>query len=322
MKEIGGYFELEQLISEEYYKDLIHLNTARNALLYLIKSKKIGKVYIPYYLCNSVRDILQKNGYEYEYYRINADFSPNFNKQLKKQEFLYVVNYFGQLSEEKILRIKDKYKQIIVDNTQAFFQRPLSSIDTIYSCRKYFGVPDGAYLSTDKKLDGELKIDISKDRLTHLLGRFEGVASDYYSNFLELDERFSGETLKGMSKITHNLMGAIDYENVIRKRNRNYNYLENELKKYNQLKLISPKGPFCYPFYVENGLQLRRNLAEKKIYIPTIWGNVLQVTPEESFEYRYSANLLPIPCDQRYDEDDMKYIVECIGIERENKQLI
>lgn len=38
---------------------------------------------------------------------------------------------------------------IILDNTQSFFQKPISGIDTIYSCRKYFGVPDGAYLSTN-----------------------------------------------------------------------------------------------------------------------------------------------------------------------------
>lgn len=315
MREIGGYFELEQLISNEYYKDLIHLNTARNALLYLIKSKKIEKVYIPYYLCNSVSDMLDRYGYEYEYYRIAADFSPIFNKGLKKQEYLYVVNYFGQLSEDKIVSIKDKYSQIIIDNTHAFFQRPLNSIDTIYSCRKFFGVPDGAYLSTDKKLNEELKIDMSKDRVEHLLGRLEGTASDYYHNFLEVDERFNGEPLKGMSKISCNLMGAIDYQDVIRKRNGNYSHLENELNKYNQIKLISSKGPFCYPFYVENGFQLRENLAKKKIYIPTLWKNVLQVTPKESIEYQFSENLLPIPCDQRYDEEDMKYIVECIKAE-------
>lgn len=122
MKEIGGYFELEHLISDEYYKDLIHLNTARNALLYLIKLKEIEKVYIPYYLGNSVRDMLQRYGYKYEYYRIDTDFSPIFNGNLQKQEYLYIVNYFGQLSEEKILSLKNQHKQIIIDNSQAFFK--------------------------------------------------------------------------------------------------------------------------------------------------------------------------------------------------------
>lgn len=315
MKEIGGYFELEKLVSNEYYKDLIHLNTARNALLYVIKSKKIEKIYIPYYLCNSVSDMLERYEYEFEYYNISEDFTPIFNKELKKQEYLYVVNYFGQLTEEKILNIKNKHRHIILDNTQAFFQRPLRLVDTIYSCRKFFGVPDGAYLSTDKKFNEELELDLSKERMGHLLGRLEGIASDYYSNFLEVDERFNEEPLKQMSKVTVNFMGAIDYQKVIEKRNSNYNYLAKELNKFNDIKLISPNGPFCYPVYLKNGKQIRKNLAEKKIYIPTLWKNVLQMVPEDSFEYRYSANLLPIPCDQRYDLNDMKYIVECIKME-------
>ncbi|HOA81592.1 MAG TPA: hypothetical protein PKK61_11105 [Defluviitaleaceae bacterium] len=40
MKEIGGYLELDEFIDNEYYKDLIRLNTGRNALIYIIKAKK------------------------------------------------------------------------------------------------------------------------------------------------------------------------------------------------------------------------------------------------------------------------------------------
>ena len=49
----SGYLELDEFIDNEYYKDLIRLNTGRNAL-YIIKAKKIKKRYIPYYLCNSI----------------------------------------------------------------------------------------------------------------------------------------------------------------------------------------------------------------------------------------------------------------------------
>ena len=56
--EIGGYFGLESLISNEYHKGLVALNTARNALLYVLRARKIKKLYIPYYLCNSISEIL------------------------------------------------------------------------------------------------------------------------------------------------------------------------------------------------------------------------------------------------------------------------
>ena len=47
MNEIGGYLEFEQLVSNEYYSNLIRLNSARNALYYVILAKKIKKLYIP-----------------------------------------------------------------------------------------------------------------------------------------------------------------------------------------------------------------------------------------------------------------------------------
>lgn len=44
MKEIGGYIELELFANNSCYKNLIELNTARNALLYLIESKKMSNI--------------------------------------------------------------------------------------------------------------------------------------------------------------------------------------------------------------------------------------------------------------------------------------
>jgi hypothetical protein len=313
MKEIGGYFGLDQLVNNEYYKNLLSLNTGRNALLYLFKMKNIQKLYIPYYLCNSVSYMLEKHEFDFEYYHIDADFNPIFNKKLCEDEYLYIVNYYGQLTNDKVIHLNQKYGKIIIDNTHAFFQKPINGIDTIYSCRKFFGVPDGAYLSTNSVLDEVMEIDISKDRMTHILGRFEGTASDYYSNFQENDASFKFEPLKYMSKLTKNILGAIDYEKVKEIRDENYAYLESKLKKMNKLRLITPEGAFAYPFYLESGVEIRKKLAAKKIYIPTLWPNVLVDTPESSLEYDYAANILPLPCDQRYCEDDMKYIVEEIN---------
>ena len=190
MREIGGYFGLEQLINDPYHKNVIEINTGRNALLYLIRAKKIKKLYLPYFLCDSVFGALDVHSIEYGHYKINKDFMPIFNQELLGNEFLYIVNYYGQLTNEMITYLKQKHERIIIDNTHAFFQKPIQNIDTIYSCRKFFGVPDGAYLSTDCLLDEELEIDISKDRMSHILGRFEGVASDYYINFQENDKIF------------------------------------------------------------------------------------------------------------------------------------
>lgn len=310
MKEIGGYFGLDQLVNNEYHKDLLALNTGRNALLYLLKAKNIQKLYIPYYLCNSISYMLEKYKFNFEYYHIDIDFNPIFNKKLCEDDYLYIVNYYGQLTNDKVICLKQKYGKIIIDNTHAFFQKPIDGVDTIYSCRKFFGVPDGAYLSTDSVLDEEIESDTSKDRMIHILGRFEGTASDYYSSFQENDASFKFEPLKSMSKLTENILGAIDYEKVKEIRDENYVYLESKLKKINKLRLITPEGAFAYPFYLENGIEIRKKLAAKKIYIPTLWPNVLEDTPESSLEYDYAANILPLPCDQRYGIEEMNYIIE------------
>lgn len=309
MKEIGGYFEFEQLITNEYYKNLIKLNTGRNSLIYLMKAKSIKKVYLPYYLCESVYEILNKYNYKYEFYRIDEEFLPVFNKKLLSNEYIYIVNFYGQLNNEKILQLKEKYKNIILDNTHAFFQLPLNGIDTIYNCRKWFGVPDGAYLSTNIKLSGELEEDFSKDRMTHLLGRYEGKALDYYIYFQENDKKFKIEKIKQMSKLTQNILGAVDYEKTKKIRKENYQYLHNYLKSINKLKLNDIEIPFCYPLYLDNIEGIREYLAKNKIYIPILWPNVLRENPEESIEYKYTKNILPIPCDQRYTIESMKYII-------------
>lgn len=311
-KEFGGYFEFEQLINNEYHKDLIRLNIARNALLYVLKAKKIHKLYIPFYLCDSIRNMLRKNGIDYEYYHITNNFLPIFNKKLNQKEFLYVVNYYGQLTNTKLQEIKDQYHYIIVDNTHSFFQKPIKGIDTIYSCRKFFGVPDGAYLSTDTVLDKTLQIDKSKNRMKHLLGRFEETAWEYYQYFKEADYSFETEDLKIMSRLTQNILGAIDYKNVCKVRNDNYKYLQEFFGKKNILKLIQPDGAYAYPLYVENGIEIRKKLAKRKIYIPTLWPNVLKDVEKESIEYQYTANILPLPCDQRYSNVDLDYLLDNI----------
>lgn len=313
MKEIGGYLEFEKLVSNEYHKNMVSLNVARNALLYVLKARKINKIFIPYFLCESISIMLDKNKYKYEYYFINKKFEPIFTKKLNNDEYLYIVNYYGQISNEKISEYKIKYKNIIVDNVQAFFQKSVEGVDTIYSCRKFFGVPDGAYLSTDKRLDKKLEIDKSSSRMKHLLGRYEGEASEYYSDFKNNDKSFKELDLKYMSNLTHNILGAIDYNLVIEKRNENFRYLNESLKDINKLEISEEiNGPYCYPLYLENGMKIKKELAEKNIYIPTLWPNVLEMT--NSIEKDYAENILPIPCDQRYKINDMKKIIKNLPI--------
>lgn len=312
MVEIGGYIELDTYRLPMLHENAIKLNCGRNALAYLIESKNIKKAYIPKFNCDCITDLCKRMNIDFDTYSIDKSFRPIFNKELNAGECFYLINYYGQISNTEIEVYKGKYKNIIVDNAQAYFQMPVEGIDTLYTCRKFFGVSDGAILYTDKKLNRKLDIDESFNRMRFVLGRFERSASEFYIESSENNDLFDNESIKYMSKLTQNLLHGIDYGYVGKKRTTNFEYLDKIFKDKNQLQLCTPNGAFMYPLLVSNGAEIRKELQQKKIYIPVLWPNVLNECSEESIEYNFAKNILPLPCDQRYSEEEMEYMSKLI----------
>lgn len=312
MKEYGGYIEFEYYSGQEYHKNAIALSSGRNCLAHLIDKRKIKKIYLPFFLCDSVSKLCKKCGVEVEFYQIDKNFRPMFNRELAEQEYLYVVNFYGQLTKQELLELKKKYGRIIMDYAQAFFENPLDDTDTIYVPRKFFGVADGAYLMADCGVTDDYPQDISCEKMDFLLGRFERPASLYYEKYRANNESFDTEPIKLMSDLTRNLLRGIDYARVKEKREENFRYLHSRLQAINMLDLRVPVGPFMYPLLVKDGAELRKKLQKMKIYIPTLWPNVLEECESDSLEYFYAHDILPLPIDQRYGVEDMEYIAERI----------
>lgn len=307
-KEIGGYLEIESCLgkSDIFHRNLIHLNTGRNCLAYLIKALDIKKVYLPYYLCESVLKLCQREGCKYEFYNIDYNFLPIFEKTLQEKEYLYIVNYYGFLSNGLIQEYKSKHKNIIVDNVQAFYQEPVKNVPTIYSCRKWFGMPDGAFLYSPVSLEINATDD-SSNRFSHLFGRKKDGATAHYGEFKANDKSFVDLPLMNMSKQTSDLFKQIDFKKAAQIRKCNYEFLRKLLNAFNPIDYDCSSVPFCYPFYVKDGMNIKKVLAERQIYIPSYWPNVFE---EEKIERDFTDNVLPLPCDQRYSLNDMKSIIE------------
>lgn len=312
MKEYGGYIEFENYHGNMLHDRAISLNCGRNALAYLCEAKKIKKLYLPYFLCSSVPNLCDKIGVEYGYYHINEKFEPIFNKAFGENEWLYIVNFYGQLDNDYLTAWKRKYGRVIVDNAQSYFQMPVDGLDTLYTCRKYFGVADGAFLYTDAKLDRELPQDESFERMHFLLGRYERSANEFYSEYVLNNKLFATEPVKRMSRLTENLLHGIDYDAVAKRRQENFEFLDEEFRDINELNLKSVYGAFMYPLLVQNGTEIRKTLQKERIYIPNLWPNVLKECPADSLEYHYAADILPIPIDQRYGKEDMIKIAEMV----------
>ena len=113
-----------------------------------------------------------------------------------------------------------------------------------------------------------------------------------------------------MSKLTRNLLHGINYEFVKRTREENYRLLHNELGELNELEPGSNTGTFMYPLLLQNGAKIRKRLQSEKIYIPTLWPSVFDWCGEDDTEYYMAENILPLPIDQRYHQEDMRYLVK------------
>lgn len=313
-RSIGGYLGLELSSFREFHKKAVKLNTGRSALAYILRTKKYNKVYVPYFTCDVVLQPINKLNITYEFYKIDENLEPvfDFNAIKPDEAFLY-TNYFGL----KSVFIKRKLKNVtnlIVDNAQAFFAEPIKGINTFYSPRKFFGVPDGGYLYTDKENHLEYGISQSYDRMQHLIKQIDVSTEEGYGDFLKNETFLNEVEIEKMSLLTQGLLQAINYKSVAEKRIRNFNYLADELDALNTFS-ISPivEAPLTYPLLITgDGAALRKELINNKIYCPVYWPNVMEWCEKPDLEYHFARNLVHLPIDQRYGTKEMRIIANLI----------
>lgn len=321
--EFGGCLPFELLADKnrrEYFDsreyNIKRLNCGRSAILLAIRTSKAIKVYVPIYICDSVKNAIQNEGYEMEYYHINKDFFPEV-AEINNNEILIWVNYFGIFGNAVIKEIVNRYKKVIIDNTQAFFCEPNKEAYNIYSCRKFIGVSDGAYLISPTEIEDCFEIDISSDRSSFLLKAWEQGSDCAYSMSKDNEDSFSYSGIKGMSLLTQRILCNVAYDSIIEKRIENYRYIHDRLKNFNLLKCDLENGvvPMIYPFVYKSDT-MREYLIDNKVFVPTWWRSVKNSNPND-IENGFVDYLYPLPIDQRYTIDDMERIIEIVlmGIE-------
>ena len=313
MKEIGGYFELEIGYGKLYHDNAQCFNSGRSCFAVIVNSYCVDQIWLPLYMCDAIENKCKDLGVKISYYNVTTDLSPQI-KGIPRTDWLYLVNYFG-LNSDIIINTMAERENIIVDNAQAFFLKQMGKCPTLYSCRKFFGVPDGGYLYIDNKAKDYSSLydaEMVGGRVGHLIGRYEGNAESFYDDYLYNEKCISDGPIRRMSKVSSNLLRGVDYKTVKEQREMNYRILHECLSKINLLNVGRVPGPYAYPLLIEEGERLRNKLCQMKIYIPTLWPNVLKNNSIGSSEYFLANNLLPLPCDQRYTEEDMVFISKMV----------
>ncbi len=312
MNSIGGYIGWEFSKGQEYHEGLLRLNTARNAFEHILRTRKYTKVYLPYYCCEAVLEPIKKLGIEQVWYNINDKLEPVIDFEIGERDCFLYVNYFG-VKDDAVSGLAKEVRNLVVDNSQSFFSRPLKGIDTFYSCRKFFGVADGAYLSADAVTTTDLPLDTSYDVCAHLLKCADTGIESGFADFKANETRLVGQDVKQMSVLTRTMMESASYSYACQQRNDNFHYLHERLSKINELKLnfSSINGPIHYPLLVSKP-GLRKLLIGEKIFIGDFWPAVRTWMASDTYEYFLSENLVALPIDQRYDKNDMDRIIKSI----------
>lgn len=315
---IGGYFGWEfPMTKNQFPHHKGHLvNSGHGALqLLLLNLGYVSKVYVPYYTCDSITCALDQISVLYEYYHINDKLEVVEPPVLADNEYIIYTNYFG---------IKDGYLQslmhlygnhLIIDNAQALFTQDYSNCHQIYSPRKFVGIPDGGILVSPITVDDHsLPTAMRHDYCKHLLLRTEGLVAEGYENFKLSDCSLRSLPLLGMSKIALSILQSLNYDVIKSRRCRNFKYLHDSLAAVNGLSnaITNCVCPMVYPYYTDNAEKIRTHLIDNQIFVAQYWPNVVEWCNTNDIERTLSLHILPLPIDQRYDEEDMERMLKFI----------
>ena len=147
-----------------------------------------------------------------------------------------------RIKNDTVLKLSRQYPSLIVDNSQAFFSKPLPGVDTFYSCRKFFGVPDGGYVSLSDPFFVSMHVDTSFDRCAHLLKNIDCGAEAGYHDYQKNEEVLKNQAIKEMSVLTRTVMSSVNYEDCSKRRSANFLHLNKHLAEFVNQTVESKKG--------------------------------------------------------------------------------
>ena len=321
-KEYGGFLPIELNLSNRnckgYYDkyNLLSFNTVKAAISLIKDDIKSESIFVPYYLCPNVIAELKKNFNDIHFYKINKDLLPVLENLDGKE--IYIVNYFGVM-DKKIKKFinKNKKSTFIIDNAHSFYFKPVirENVYNLYSCKKFFGVADGGYLISKKIIKSPYQQSYSNSISNYLVKSLEEGTNSCYSEKKEIDD-FLNNNYAGMSVFSKELLSRINYKKIKKIRHKNFKLFYKAFNSINHIKCEKKSIPYLYP--LNAGKNIKNELVKQKIYVPTLW-NMNENEDKIQFETFLKNNTIFLPLDQRYDVNDIEYIIAVIKELLENK---
>ena len=104
--EIGGYFELECGFHKNYHHSSLLFNSSRNALSFYLQQKKIKKLHVPMFTCETIWKSVERANCTIIPYDVDTDFTPLI--EFQENQFYLINNYFGITGKKNTMLCKNK----------------------------------------------------------------------------------------------------------------------------------------------------------------------------------------------------------------------
>ena len=307
---IGGYFGLDLPDFGEPYPQAIRYQSARAAIRAVLECNGIRRAWIPAYVCDSVLCAAQQAGVEVCSYMLDDALYPHqLPATLADDEVVLYVNYFG-LCQSAVIRLQTQFpaERLIIDNSHAMFAPHSGVLATVYSPRKFAGLPDGGLLlhSPTLRIIAPVTEDTgSFERMKFLLLRAACSAREGYAAFNEARNSLNGLPPLAMSRLTQRLMRSIDWQQAKVRRHDNFAIMTHMLGDLNRLHWAPTDDdvPLCYPLALQgvDVAAIKASLAAQDIFTATYWPDAMSRIRPGSIEATLVHDTLFLPVDQRLD---------------------
>jgi dTDP-4-amino-4,6-dideoxygalactose transaminase len=246
-----------------------------------------------------------------------------------------LIDYFGFPTESTCAReAKKRGAWLCKDASQALLSERVGELCdfVLFSPRKFVGVPDGGILVAKEPL---APIELQSPPAEWWLNAFEAVMRrrdfdrDYHTlrgcplaaggnrRWFELFRQSEAQAPIGryaMSELSRRLLAhSFDYSAIARRRLENYQVLASHLSQI-ALKptLLEGVVPLGFPIVLRERDKIRQALFEHEIYPPVHWPIAGIVPAKFQDSHRLAADLMTIPCDQRYEKEEMEWVSQII----------
>lgn len=324
--EIGGYFGLDLPDYGDLYPDALKFQSGRSAIRAVLECNGISQVMMPSYICDSIIKSAVDAGVDIELYDLDESLYPkDLPSELPDDCAFIYVNYFG-LCHQNILRLFKALPsdRLIIDNCHALFDKHTDALASIYSPRKFVGLPDGGLLmaSSMLRITPPAEEDTgSFDRMKYLLTRMAYSAREGYEGFDKARNSLRDLPPMRMSRLTQRLMKSVRWDQVIRRRRENYLVMAGMMDGINNISWLLGKNdvPLCYPLTLKDCeiSKVKTELAALNVFTATYWPDVLPRVKENTIEAALVHETLFLPIDQRMEiaqvETVGKLVLKLIG---------